>query len=208
MYKRVDGAGPDDLDASDSPARRSPLSPLKAVHVAHGLTAKEVCRHFFDVRFRREWETTLDQAPRVLDLLGCSTVVVHQVYRRVWPATQRDACFWSHIRRVPGEDGDADLWMVVNRSTEHLAPPLDNSRMLRLWLSVAMVAQTVLPQDCPDPPERAQIRCKIQYTASLDPGGWVPQGAAKAIYEREYPKFLTRFTEYVYSKCHNEPPDL
>ncbi len=208
MYKRADGAPLDsDLVLGDQPARPSPLSPLKAVHIAHGLTAKEVCRYFWDVRYRREWETTLDQAPRVLELPGSQTVIVHQIYRRVWPATQRDACFWSHMRRVPGKAGEQDQWMVVNRSTEHLAPPLDPSRVLRLWLSVGMVAQTVLPPG-EGPVNRSQLQCKVQYTAVLDPGGWVPLGAAKAIYEREYPKFLSRFTDYVYSKCKDDPPDL
>ncbi len=36
-------------------------------------------------------------------------------------------------------------------------------------------------------------------------GGWVPTSALRAVYKREYPKFLKRFTHYVKERCHNQP---
>ncbi|CAH8824141.1 unnamed protein product [Trichobilharzia szidati] len=73
------------------------LDPLQAIDVVHGVTAKEICTYFWDVRYRMDWEFTVDQAPTVLEVCGDDTVVIHQVYKRVWPTTQRDALFWSHI---------------------------------------------------------------------------------------------------------------
>ena len=47
------------------------------------------------------------------------TFISHNVIKRVWPASQRDALFWSHIRHVPGQDEDSSSrWIVVNFSTE------------------------------------------------------------------------------------------
>ncbi|CAH8509618.1 unnamed protein product [Dicrocoelium dendriticum] len=76
------------------------LDPLQAVHLVHGVTAREMCSYFWDVQFRMDWEFTIDRAPTVLEVCGDDTVVLHQVYKRVWPTTQRDALFWSHIRQV------------------------------------------------------------------------------------------------------------
>ncbi|THD23381.1 Collagen type IV alpha-3-binding protein [Fasciola hepatica] len=76
------------------------LDPLQAVHVVPGVTAREMCSYFWDVRYRMDWEFTIDQAPTVLEVCGDDTVVLHQVYKRVWPTTQRDSVFWSHIRQV------------------------------------------------------------------------------------------------------------
>lgn len=32
---------------------------------------------------------------------------------------------------------------------------------------------------------------------SVNPGGWAPASVLRAVYKREYPKFLKRFTQYV-----------
>lgn len=31
----------------------------------------------------------------------------------------------------------------------------------------------------------------------VNPGGWAPASVLRAVYKREYPKFLKRFTQYV-----------
>jgi collagen type IV alpha-3-binding protein len=50
-------------------------------------------------------------------------VVFFQVHKRVWPAAQRDSCFWSHIRCISNSDEDQPTWLVVNYTTPHpLAP--------------------------------------------------------------------------------------
>jgi collagen type IV alpha-3-binding protein len=53
------------------------------------------------------------------------TVILHNVIKRVWPASQRDALFWSHKRHIPGEsDETPDRWIVVNYSTSHPRVPV------------------------------------------------------------------------------------
>ena len=53
------------------------------------------------------------------------TVILHNVIKRVWPASQRDALFWSHKRHIPGESEETpDRWIVVNYSTNHPRVPV------------------------------------------------------------------------------------
>ncbi|KAG8228853.1 hypothetical protein J437_LFUL008349, partial [Ladona fulva] len=96
------------------------IDPLKAVHTVKGVTGHEMCHYFFAPEYRHEWETTLEQMT-VLETISEDTLVFLQVFKRVWPASQRDALFWSHMRRVPDDkDPDAhDIWIVCNHSTEH-----------------------------------------------------------------------------------------
>lgn len=35
----------------------------------------------------------------------------------------------------------------------------------------------------------------------VNPGGWAPASVLRAVYKREYPKFLKRFTQYVIDQC-------
>ena len=67
---------------------------------------------------------TLEQM-KVLETITDDTLVILQIHKRVWPASQRDALFWSHMRRVPNNtDQDAhDIWIVCNHSTEHPEAP-------------------------------------------------------------------------------------
>lgn len=64
----------------------------------------------------------------VLDTISEDTLIFLQLHKRVWPTAQRDALFWSHIRKVipPDieEDGAHDTWIVCNRSTEHPDSPV------------------------------------------------------------------------------------
>ena len=57
-----------------------------------------------------------------LETLGTDTVISHQAMKRVWPATARDTCFASHIRKLDlSEKGmkDAGATIVVNFSVDH-----------------------------------------------------------------------------------------
>ena len=76
---------------------------------------------------------------KVLETLADDTVVILQIHKRVWPASQRDALFWSHIRRAQDDvagDGDApdarrtprDTWIVCNHSTQHPEAPQVRSK--------------------------------------------------------------------------------
>ena len=106
------------------------LDPLKAVHTVKGVTGHELCKYFWDPSVRMEWEGTLDSS-RMIEALSDDTLVFHQVHKRVWPAAQRDTCFWSHIRSIPGkkensdEPSDVPDWIVVNYSTTHDMAPVN-----------------------------------------------------------------------------------
>ncbi|KAF0299004.1 Collagen type IV alpha-3-binding protein [Amphibalanus amphitrite] len=92
------------------------VDPLKAVHFVSGVTAHEVCHHFWSPDVRLEWETTVEQVT-ILETVDEQTAINLQVHKRVWPAAQRDSLFWSHIERqvVDGQE----YWVVVNNSTDY-----------------------------------------------------------------------------------------
>ncbi|CAN7944810.1 unnamed protein product, partial [Ixodes pacificus] len=144
--------------------------PLKAVHVVRGVTGREVCHYFFSPEVRFDWETTLENM-EVLEVVEPLTVIVHQIHKRVWPATQRDALFWSHMARAPNvEDPDAhDVWIVCNHSCD--TPPVPLGKCVRVRLTVCLMCQTFV-----DPPQpnseitRDNLSCKITYCSTSECG--------------------------------------
>ena len=82
----------------------------------------------------------------------------------------------------------------------------NGGKMVRVGLTVCLVCQTYI-----EPPAegkevtRDDLTCKITYCSVVNPGGWVPTSALRAVYKREYPKFLKRFTHYVKDRCHDQP---
>lgn len=179
------------------------VDPLKACHTVKGFTGHEVCHHFWDIDVKMNWDLTLDSTVAV-EWLSEDTVILHNVIKRVWPASQRDALFWSHMRHLPGDsDETPDRWIVVNYSTAH--PKVADGKYTRVTMNVAMICQTII-----DPPSegeitRDNITCKISYTADVNPGGWVPSSVLRAVYKREYPRFLKTFTEYVRKATSDKP---
>ncbi|KAL5004461.1 hypothetical protein ScPMuIL_017917 [Solemya velum] len=172
------------------------VDPLKAVHTVTGITGHEVCHYFWDVSVRMDWEVTLDSSDAI-EWLSEDTFVSHNVLKRVWPASTRDAVFWSHIRHVGGEsDEDPNRWIVVNYSCDHPKIPVSN-KFVRITMNVAMICQTIIEPPADGNITRDNIRCKISYTADVNPGGWAPASVLRAVYKREYPRFLKRFTQYV-----------
>ncbi|KAK2718249.1 hypothetical protein QYM36_005534 [Artemia franciscana] len=184
------------------------VDPLKAVHTVKGVTAREMCQHFYNPDVRFEWETTLEKMT-VLERLSDAACVVLQVHKKVWPATQRDALFWSHLRKVPKDMcRDAhDAWIVCNNSTEHPNFPSNNGKFIRVGLTICLMCQTYLDssEENGSPPTRDNLTCKITYCAVVNPGGWAPTSVLRAVYKREYPKFLKKFTQYVFEKCRDKP---
>ncbi|KAJ8304153.1 hypothetical protein KUTeg_017736 [Tegillarca granosa] len=170
------------------------VDPLKACHTVKGITGHEVCHYFWDIDVRLDWDVTLESS-QALEWWSEDTFISHNIIKRVWPASQRDAVFWSHIRHVDGEtDEDPDRWIVVNYSTD--SEQIPNNKYVRVIMNVAMICQTII-----EPPEdgnitRDNIKCKISYTADVNPGGWAPASVLRAVYKREYPRFLKRFTGY------------
>ena len=81
------------------------VDPLKAIHQMTGVTARELCHYFFSPDVRTEWEHTIENMS-VLETISDDTLIFLQVHKRIWPAAQRDALFWPHIRRVPEPSPD------------------------------------------------------------------------------------------------------
>ncbi|KAI6230421.1 Collagen type IV alpha-3-binding protein [Aphelenchoides fujianensis] len=180
------------------------VDPLKATNSVKGVTAREFIDIFFDPALKQEWDDTLVRAA-VVDRLAADTVVLHQLHKRVWPAAQRESLFWSTRRSIPRNVLDADAhdgFIVCNHDCEREDVPLTDPSCVRVGLTIAMVAQTVL-EDPEKPVEqlgRADVKCKITYVAQVHPGGWLPTSALRAVYKKEYPKFLRKFSAYVQTK--------
>lgn len=68
------------------------LDPMKATHVVQGVTAREMAHYFFDKDVRMDWESTLESS-KVLEQLSESSIIMHQIYKRVWPSSQRHTVF-------------------------------------------------------------------------------------------------------------------
>ncbi|XP_026673401.1 collagen type IV alpha-3-binding protein isoform X2 [Ceratina calcarata] len=183
------------------------VDPLKACHVVKGVTGHEVCEIFFSPEYRTGWEATLEDMT-VIESISKDTLIFLQTHKRIWPASQRDALFWSHIRRVSDDqDPDAhDLWIVCNHSTEHSKYPPNTGKCVRVYLTVCLVCQTFIdpPQD-EEEIKRENITCKITYCSVVNPGGWAPASVLRAVYKREYPKFLKRFTNFCIDQCKDKP---
>jgi len=180
------------------------VDPLKAVYTVKGVTGSEVCHFFFEPQYRRDWETTLDEM-RVLEKVSDNVLIFHQIHKRIWPATQRDAVFWSH-RRLISSTENSDVWMVCNNSIDHLDVPVQkNGKYCRALLTVGMVCETVYEGGKRLDINRDDVTCKIHYCSAVNPGGWAPTAAIRQIYKQEYPKFLKTFTKYVTDKCKDKP---
>ena len=68
---------------------------------------------------------------RILEKLSENTLVFHQVHKRIWPSSQRDTVFVSHIRKLSKkEEGERlkneieNAWMVTNWASEHQDAPV------------------------------------------------------------------------------------
>ncbi|XP_071433822.1 ceramide transfer protein-like isoform X6 [Pithys albifrons albifrons] len=181
------------------------LDPLKATHAVKGVTGHEVCHYFWNVDVRNDWETTIENF-HVVENLADNAIIIYQMHKRVWPASQRDVLYLSAIRKIPAfSENDLETWIVCNFSVEHDSAPLNN-RCVRAKINIAMICQTLV-----SPPEgnkeisRDNILCKITYVANVNPGGWAPASVLRAVAKREYPKFLKRFTSYVQEKTAGKP---
>lgn len=62
----------------------------------------------------------------ILEKISSDAYVFLQTHKRVWPASQRDALFWSHMRKINDglEEGTHDSWVVCNNSTEREEYPV------------------------------------------------------------------------------------
>ncbi|XP_013137472.1 PREDICTED: collagen type IV alpha-3-binding protein [Papilio polytes] len=172
------------------------MDPLKAMHKVRGVSAREMCHYFFNPRYRYEWETTLETMT-IVEEISSDALVFHQTFKRIWPASQRDALFWSHVR------ADDTTYAVTNHSTSNAEYPPNTGACIRLFVTVCLACRSSWPAGAA--PTRDNITTSIAYCSTVNPGGWAPAGVLRAVYKREYPKFLKRFTGYVVDQCRGKP---
>ncbi|XP_028167547.1 collagen type IV alpha-3-binding protein isoform X1 [Ostrinia furnacalis] len=173
------------------------MDPLKAMHKVRGVSAREMCHYFFNPRYRYEWETTLETMT-IVEEMSSDALVFHQTFKRIWPASQRDALFWSHVRAA-----DRATYAVTNHSTTNAEYPANSGACIRLFVTVCLACRSSWPAG--EAPSRENITTSIAYCSTVNPGGWAPAGVLRAVYKREYPKFLKRFTSYVSEQCRGKP---
>lgn len=183
--------------------------PLKATHRIKNVTAHEMCHYFWDTDVRMEWEGTIESF-RVLEIPEEYTSIIYQTHKRVWPAAQRDCMYISQLLKIdnppspPDDRIPHDMWIVCNFSIDYEYPdPVPGC--VRCTVDIALICQTFV-----EPPKnggeitRDCLTCDIVYVAEINPGGWAPAAALRAIAKRELPKFLRRFTAYVTDKTRNK----
>ena len=98
------------------------VDPLRASYMVPGVTAREVVQHFFDKDTRLSWDGMLETVD-VVETLAEDTIIFHQLHKRVWPSTQRETLYCSHmctLTNAPIPDNMVGhTWMVCNFSIDH-----------------------------------------------------------------------------------------
>lgn len=150
------------------------VDPLKSCHAVRGVTAREMCHYFFRPEYRQDWETTLEEMD-VVEKISPDTLVFLQTHKRIWPASQRDALFWSHMRKVEPTNEANDSWLVVNKSFEHPSYPSANQgKCIRIYLTVILLCHTFVTTPTDDERKseitRDDLTCRITYCSVVNPG--------------------------------------
>ena len=159
-----------------------------AVAVVDGVTAGEMVKVFHSQELKMKWDLSIEKSTLLEDKDElCS--VYHQIQKRIWPTAQRELVYESHKQKL-GE-GDSPDWVVCNVSCDH--PGASDGKLCRAKIEIVFYCQTIVSGD---PSVRENVKCKIFYSAKIDPGGWVPAAAAKAAATTEYPKFLKSITKF------------
>lgn len=108
----------------------------------------------------------------ILEQISSDTIVFLQTHKRIWPANQRDALFWSHMKNIR-ENGDSnahDEWLVCNHSIELDEYPANVGKCIRIFLTVIMFCQTYVNQSAVtakgNKVSRDDLTCKITYCST------------------------------------------
>lgn len=103
------------------------VDPLRASYVVTGITAREMVKHFFEKETRLLWDGMVETV-EVVETLAEDTLVFHQLHKRVWPSTQRETLFCSHmctLTNAPCPDNMVGhTLMVCNFSMDHDKVPV------------------------------------------------------------------------------------
>eukprot|EP00800_Vazella_pourtalesii_P020408 TRINITY_DN719_c0_g1_i2.p1 TRINITY_DN719_c0_g1~~TRINITY_DN719_c0_g1_i2.p1 ORF type:complete len:218 (+),score=51.36 TRINITY_DN719_c0_g1_i2:727-1380(+) len=190
------------------------LDPLRATHTVKGITARELANTFFHPDTRMEWENTLE-AVEQLESLDDVTTVYRHLHKRVWPSQQRETIFCSNIcvlTDVPKiENSIGGTYFVMNFSVDHPKAKID-PKLVRVKVNISLACQTYIDfavtHQSIDEIKRADINCKLIYTAEVHPGGWAPAKVVRNIGKREITKFLKRIGTFSAEYVSNKPIDL
>ena len=159
-----------------------------AVAEIERVTAGEMVAVFHSQDLKMKWDQSIEMSS-LLENKDEFCSVYHQVQKRIWPSAQRDFVYESHKQKL-GEGENPD-WVVCNVSCEHSEAP--DSKYCRATIEVVFYCQTIVSGD---PSKRENVKCKIFYSAKIDPGGWVPAAAIKAAANSEYPKFIKNIGKF------------
>ena len=70
------------------------------------------------------------ESVKVTETLAEDTVIFHQMHKRVWPSTQRETLFCSHLCTLSDTPHTENMvgrtWMVCNFSMEHDSVPVSD----------------------------------------------------------------------------------
>lgn len=179
------------------------IDPLRLFSRIDKVSAYEALFYFWDTKVRLEWEHTIQEV-KILETLDPFTIVTYQTHKRVWPSSRRDSVYLSNLEKIDFKTDDPcyiDTWIVTNFSVEHDDAKLENIKDddVRVFINICMMCQT-FKIDKDKPVSRDNIYTKVIYIAQVDPGGWVPPVALRAVYKKEYPKFMRKFTKYMIGK--------
>lgn len=108
----------------------------------------------------------------ILEQISSDTIVFLQTHKRIWPASQRDALFWSHMKNIKekGDPNAYDEWLVCNHSIELDAYPANVGKCVRIFLTVIMYCQTYVNPSVVAAKganiSRDDLTCKITYCST------------------------------------------
>jgi len=171
---------------------------LVATTTVEGVTAAEMAEVFHNGQLKLKWDHTIE-TDKELEVLDEFCAVYHQILKRVWPSAQRDIVYASHKQKLENE-GERPSWIVCNVSCDHPTVPEGTSGYTRASIEVVLFCKTECDKS---DPSRKDVRCKIVYSASVNPGGWAPSSVVKAVSQREYPKFLKKISSFAQDHVKN-----
>eukprot|EP00123_Amoebidium_parasiticum_P021123 comp6187_c0_seq1/m.2022 comp6187_c0_seq1/g.2022 ORF comp6187_c0_seq1/g.2022 comp6187_c0_seq1/m.2022 type:complete len:589 (-) comp6187_c0_seq1:155-1921(-) len=207
-WEKVDGPPNAKLFRKDVEAGSDQISDhTRATVTVQGVTAREISWYFWSLETRREWEAILETY-RLVNDLGSNTIVVNQLYTRIWPAAQRDVTFLSALRHL-----DDDTSVVVNFSIKDPKDPVPPN-LVRAECNISLRCITKYKDSADGKPRdqitRDDIYTELLYNAEVSPGGWVPPAVVRTTAKREYPKFAHRLgkccREYIHKN--NKPLEM
>lgn len=108
----------------------------------------------------------------ILEQISSDTIVFLQTHKRIWPASQRDALFWSHMKNIreKGDPNANDEWLVCNHSIELDTYPANVGKCVRIFLTVIMFCQTYVHPSVVaakgNQITRDDLTCKITYCST------------------------------------------